>query len=185
MLLKRRRKEGVRPLKFMDLPPEIRDQIYEYALKCRTSNWVFRGQQNEGKIQLNASKGALKSFSLEDQHHPATQPSLTRVSRQLRAETLAMYYGINSFELRLDQGDDIPHVKAHNVEQMQALKWLAAIGPSNAQLIKNIKILYAYESISQLEMDRLMNTKPLSTVAAVAVLDGDWYLVRAAARMGR
>ncbi|KAK4892304.1 hypothetical protein LTR27_009138 [Elasticomyces elasticus] len=176
---KKSRKEGVRPPKFLDLPPEIRDQIYACALKYRERR--LKGRPNEFTIQLDEAYGPLKRSYPKGQFHPVTQPSLTRVSRQLRTETLSMYYSINSFELRLDDAS----VKVKKVEQMQALKWLAAIGASNAQLIKDITIIYSYDQIPKIEMSRLMKETALSTVAAVAVVDGAWCLDRMTASMFR
>lgn len=62
----------------LDLPAELRNTIWEYAL-VRT--------------------GPIRSMlPLASRPHAFQQPSLTAVSRQIRAETLPIFYHANSFE---------------------------------------------------------------------------------------
>jgi hypothetical protein len=66
------------------LPPEIRATIFEYTL-TRHQLLTFR----------------LDRFQRE-YYIPATQPALTRVSRQLRSESLPIFYESNDFVIHTE-----------------------------------------------------------------------------------
>ncbi|KAK4898662.1 hypothetical protein LTR27_003834 [Elasticomyces elasticus] len=61
-------------------------------------------------------------------------PKLTRVSRDVRADTLPMYYGKHIFQFRLF------HRKQ---DEKSMLSWLSAIGPRNASLLRNFVITFS------------------------------------------
>ncbi|KAK4944694.1 hypothetical protein LTR10_015864 [Elasticomyces elasticus] len=146
----------------------------------RNQHWNWESQQYEATIQLTECGTPRHYPLLKGRRHPVTQPWLTRVSRQLRTETLAIFYGINVFHLDLYCGD----VSVGNIEQTESLLWLTGIGPSNAQLVKHIRVIFWNEAISQRDMDRLMRETALSTVAAVAVVAGSSRETRLRASLG-
>lgn len=78
------------PSPFLALPAELRLEIYEYALQEQSVVGVG------GSYTL--SPLAPKVFG-GDAAKQATQPSLLRVSRHLRRETLALFYRLNNFVL--------------------------------------------------------------------------------------
>ncbi|KAK4508578.1 hypothetical protein PRZ48_002317 [Zasmidium cellare] len=82
--------------RLLDLPTELRLSIFEFALTSPTPTVTFR----------------LDPYQL-DTYTPALQPPLTRVSRQLRAEILPIYYESNAFILHSEPP------KSHD-----ALAWL-------------------------------------------------------------
>lgn len=68
------------------LPGELRISIYEYALQepeLYLENWISTSRAPVGKALLDRKRGA--------------QPGITRVSKQVRAETLPVFYSINTF----------------------------------------------------------------------------------------
>jgi len=69
----------------LELPAELRDAIYEFALTSSKATVTFR----------------LDPWQ-RDTYSQALQPPLTRVSRQLRQETLPVYYGSNTFVLHTE-----------------------------------------------------------------------------------
>ncbi|KAK3657579.1 hypothetical protein LTR56_002354 [Elasticomyces elasticus] len=123
---KRTRKDGVRPLEFLDLPPEIRNLVYEYTVKqhdqCRGDNIVLWA----------GSKGLALDA------HAAAQPAITRVSWQLRHDTLSMFYGLNKFAVLANYS----HAAAIADGSSQACRWLRCIGAEKARMIKNFTVLW-------------------------------------------
>lgn len=84
----------------LSLPPELREQIFTLALHSQTKSLVtFR----------------LESFQRES-YTEATQPPLTRVSRQIRAEALPLFYKVNDFV-----------VHTHGKKSEDALLWLSCV----------------------------------------------------------
>lgn len=83
------------------------------------------------------------------------QPHLTAVCRQIREETLPIYYGLNKFELNVDartssrlaralkkgSPTDVLSAKAQGCTAfLKTSRWLRAIGDHNARLIKRFEI---------------------------------------------
>lgn len=66
--------------RLLDLPAEIREYIFEFALVSEKPVVTFR----------------LDNYQRES-YREATQPALTRVSRQIRQESLQVFYRVNCF----------------------------------------------------------------------------------------
>jgi hypothetical protein len=71
--------------RLLELPAELRDAIYEFALTSSKPTVTFQ----------------LDKYQ-KDSYAQAIQPALTRVSRQIRAESLPVYYACNDFILHTD-----------------------------------------------------------------------------------
>lgn len=81
--------------RFLELPAELRIAIYEYALfePCKLG---------VGGCSDNAASSIPKVFGVGgDAAKSALQPPLTRVSRQIRLETLALFYRQNRIMLAI------------------------------------------------------------------------------------
>jgi hypothetical protein len=66
------------------------------------------------------------------------QPALTKVCRALRRETLSMFYGTNTFVFTwFDMAGNADW--EHDVLSFK--RWLAAIGPINAGMLRSIKVV--------------------------------------------
>ncbi|KAK4892302.1 hypothetical protein LTR27_009136 [Elasticomyces elasticus] len=125
---KKARKEGVRPLQFMELPAEIRSLIFEYAVSYEA--WPC---YDITTIHLQGMRCTDSRYGT-----PAAQPPITRVSRQVREETLAMFNGVNHFLIEL-----CPHKTAQgHVVAASGKSWLDAIGEKNVKMIKKVTIQY-------------------------------------------
>ncbi|KAK3617262.1 hypothetical protein LTR56_025416 [Elasticomyces elasticus] len=68
-------------------------------------------------------------------------PELARVSKEVRADTLPMYYGKHTFHFRLFHG----HMNQDERDQDETslLSWLSAIGARNASLLRNFVITFS------------------------------------------
>lgn len=139
---------------FARLSAELRNRVYELCLipedgaggatyECSRSNEYMRGicvqtyEQHDRYSEFTSEPwGSLTSLRC--------QPAITRVSQQIRQETLPVYYGINEF---LAYGDDVQDVKY----------WLKSISESNASMIKCFRLFqfdcnYAFDSETSNEL---------------------------------
>ncbi|CZT22167.1 uncharacterized protein RCC_08036 [Ramularia collo-cygni] len=108
--------QGVRALRLLDLPREIRDKIYEYS---RTFSWI----------------------DIANMPKEIHQPSITKVSHQIRDEALDVFYGRNRF--MLDLRNHI-HSSYHPLTPPQILtRWITAIGDANTSRLR-ILSFYVY-----------------------------------------
>ncbi|KAK5732233.1 hypothetical protein LTR17_010679 [Elasticomyces elasticus] len=158
---KRARNTGVRPLQFLELPREIRNLIYEYAVK-------FYGRQGRDTIRLGASSSKLLCSDILS----AVQPAITRVSRQLRKDTLPMFYNVNNFAVKtLDR-----HAPAIRDGSSQVCRWLRCIGAEKARMIKNFTVCWydnaAFGTTSAARINQLIVGSELAILAQVAKVKG-------------
>ncbi|KAK3657571.1 hypothetical protein LTR56_002346 [Elasticomyces elasticus] len=158
---KNARKEGVRPLQLMELPAEIRSLIFEYAVSYEA--WP------DNRITTIH----LQGMHFKDSRYgfPAVQPPITRVSRQVREETLALFYGLNHFHIEL-----YPHKTAQgHMVAANGKSWLDAIGEKNVKTIKEVTIQYwpAILKARNVSVEREMTDTNLRFVAGVAEMHED------------
>ena len=90
---------------FLSLPPEIRNHIYDLTLPSFPQKHIYI-------IQSAAN---------------LAQPALTRVNKQLRAETLSYYYSCNHFQI-------------YTSGSLYAVHWLKSIGSCNRKCIRRLTI---------------------------------------------
>lgn len=91
---------------FVDLPPELRNTIYEMAL-CRKD-----GESLDLRRILYGRGG---------------RAALSRVSRVIHQESSSILYGANTFEIEI-----IPHTL--EVQSSYAIRWLNSIGANSAKI---------------------------------------------------
>ncbi|KAK5113476.1 hypothetical protein LTR62_003345 [Meristemomyces frigidus] len=97
---------------FFSLPPELREEIYLLVL-----------QKPHNTITMLANHTSYKS------EISAAQPSLTKVCKQLRHETLPVYYNANVFLADVSEADDVA----------TAQRWLRAIGDERVKELLDLK----------------------------------------------
>lgn len=97
-----------KPFRLMDLPPELRLNIFEFALYSPTpiillTETEISAHRDYNDIDINAIK--------------PPQPPLLAASRKLREEALPIYYSINEFkmDLRYLDGDTLVDLPRHQV----------------------------------------------------------------------
>ncbi|KAK3657580.1 hypothetical protein LTR56_002355 [Elasticomyces elasticus] len=157
-IIKRKKacKGGVRPLQFMDLPSELRNRIHEYTVSYYNKRGSAASSVKDDEIVFAQY---LKTCV-------AMQPPITRVSRQLRSETLEMFYAMNRFVLYLEHRPVMDLVQGN----FQASKWLRAIGSVNATHIKHFTIRYNPRMLP-IPMEEIFAKTGLSLVAGIVQLE--------------
>lgn len=93
----------------MDLPPELRNWIYS-AVLVRPYPLLLRAESSAHTYRNRTS----------------TQPSLTRVNRQIRKESLSIFYDYNTFIISL------------RVERYRP--WMRALGEESASMIRYLQL---------------------------------------------
>ena len=136
-------------ISFFSLSAELRNRIYDLVL-CPTehgdggepralSTAIYIGHPDEDAVD-DVGSDDEDDFTFFGIHRTvwATQPPITKVSRQVRLEALPIYYGTNRF-LVYEKGGEIIE-GGREVSFPGAIEWLKAIGPANARLLKNINV---------------------------------------------
>ena len=72
------------------------------------------------------------------QEATVAQPSLTRVSKFTRNETLSIFYGDHTFVAKLDGNGN------------QLIQWLDTIGPANAGMLRRLYLVFTKVRITRL-----------------------------------
>ncbi|KAF2774114.1 hypothetical protein EJ03DRAFT_134 [Teratosphaeria nubilosa] len=126
----------------LDLPAELRDLIYEYAVTSDKTIVTFR----------------LDKYQ-RDSYNQAVQPSLTRVNRQVRAESLPFYYACNTFVL---------HTEASKA--LDARRWLLC----NEMHLLKLRRLSLWIRYVPLTNHRTTSQGALSITVLRNVADGCW-----------
>ncbi|KXL49496.1 hypothetical protein M433DRAFT_158677 [Acidomyces richmondensis BFW] len=99
--------------RLMNLPAELREQIY-LLLVVKPQNTVTM----------------LSNYNCYRSEVSACQPTISFVSRQLRKETLPLFYGNNLFMAEITQIVDLEIAK----------RWLNAIGDENVKSLRRLAI---------------------------------------------
>lgn len=95
----------------MDLPQELRDYVFSFIL-IKPQNTITM-LSNAHCFQSEVS---------------ASQPALSKVSKQVRAETLPNFYNSNVFLAEISDSEDLE----------TAMNWLAAIGDENVRHLRHL-----------------------------------------------
>lgn len=112
----------------LDLPKELRDHICSYLL-IKPQNTITM-LSNAACFQSEVS---------------ASQPTITKVSQQLRAETLPIFYSSNVFLAELTHSEDLAIAKS----------WLAALGDRNVRHLRHL-VLSGWTSVEDYAAGRQM-----------------------------
>jgi len=158
---------------FMSLSPELRNRIY--ALALRPQHDGEGGIPGTRAIRLTAARGDEDPEDFEGRtfytgappwQPPlytawAQQPALTRISREVRRETLPVYYGANLFVIvvegiiELKRTAPVQTWKTHGAES-----WLHNVGASNIALLRNLEICLDHRGYLDASGSRLWREFP-------------------------
>lgn len=105
--------------RILDLPGEIRNRIYHLVLFYSNIRMPTEVHRNGHPGMFDLRKSRL------------LQPSITRVSRQLRSETLSIFYSENTFVFEIPLG----------VRGVFS-RWINAIGPINASYLTTVRVRF-------------------------------------------
>jgi hypothetical protein len=97
----------------LDLPQELRDQIYGYLMLKQKTHITM-----------------LPHYSCSQSLVSAAQPALCYVNKQIRTETLPIFYSSNLFLAELSDDTDLAVAK----------NWLAAIGNENLRHLRRLAL---------------------------------------------
>lgn len=101
------------PSPLLILPPEIRNMIWESALKSARPVCLHCGRYRNRHPWMHGRTGGCDDY---------LEPALLRTCRQIRRETRSIFYAVNEFRVGIDsESDDRPMQKLHS--------WLQHIGP--------------------------------------------------------
>jgi len=147
--------QGIRSLDLLDLPGEILNHIYSYAVTTSDGRDVGIGGVNiTGKT-----------------------PCITAVSRRLRRETLPIYYALNHFTTELG-------FIGCKQERLPINKWLLARAVEDMKYIAHITIFYNSDYIvrtCRADIQALMSQDGLVLIREVAKVVNWTYADRAEA----
>jgi hypothetical protein len=118
----------------MQLPAELREQIWEHAV----TEWSA-ATGNRHKPPVGGADMLEKAPIRMDRFNRIPPPAITRTSRQLRHETLHLYYEHNVFECWR------PVYWVHDWTYSTLIDWLTCLGP-RTRWLNNLVLLYKHES---------------------------------------
>ncbi|CAK4033259.1 Hypothetical predicted protein [Lecanosticta acicola] len=100
-----------RAFALLNLPAELRNRIYEYAV-------------------ISSDRLLVPSTCKHDDRPTAQQPALTKVNRQVREETIKTFYAENVF---------VYHIHRCDFEYM--FEWMTAIGLENRSSVRKLQLV--------------------------------------------
>ncbi|KAK4898262.1 hypothetical protein LTR27_004269 [Elasticomyces elasticus] len=130
------RTKWTRPSRFLGLPPEIRNLIYEYTITAKGTLYVGTYDfWSLSRYNLVADSGSQWHEGRRAFRYPTlpVQPPVTKVCRQLRAETLTTFYAVNSFAVKIAELDREDNANIF-------VQWSKVIGMANRQAISRLYI---------------------------------------------
>lgn len=110
----------------MALPPEIREQIWIHTV----IEWKSK------RIDVNGTEVQILERQIIhiDRFNSIWPPAITEVNKQLRRETLHLYYAYNVFSCWRPQSWDVVNGTLY--------RWLRAIGPEMRGCLIEVQLMY-------------------------------------------
>jgi len=122
--------------RLLELPAEIREQIWLFAvIEAGTSQSPPRNDSHDSTSVTRSHRIPIRM----DRFNKPLSPSITRVSKQTREETLKLYYEHNIFECWR------PLFWVHDWSQSTFIDWLTGLGPLKTSWLTDIVLLYKHE----------------------------------------
>ncbi|KAK1823615.1 hypothetical protein LTR12_002026 [Friedmanniomyces endolithicus] len=125
-----------KPCRLLDLPPELRNHIYEYLLL---------GGEDELPIRVTDCVSeerwlppTILQTGSEDLWQP---PAILQTCQQIRGEATPVYYTTNTFDVFVD---------SRNLERT-ICNWLGALGPHTRDKIRTIHLGLMYDRLDVAE----------------------------------
>jgi hypothetical protein len=122
------------PMSFLDLPPELRIQIYKYLIRTCPYNSIYIGLQ---KPEKNSSKDEQNTTVTISHHaavryiYPVVQLFLT--NKKVYLEATHVFYTYSLYEASIELGEK---------DWQTIYKWLVMIGPHNRRNLRKLSIHY-------------------------------------------
>ena len=136
------------------LPAELRNRIFELVVgKQKTVPvWKHRGTNHWGRPVAEPLTSNLNRQGI--------RPALLRASRQIRRETVAVFYSTTIFEINMAETVDFDMLLKNNFAKVEA--WLRKIAPVYQRLMRLGVSVYTkrhYEVNTQQVLKRLFQTR--------------------------
>ena len=126
--------------RFMDLPPELREMIYE-ALLVRGTLTITRGSKKGVRCAIH-DEGRRRRFLFKN------GTSILRVGKEVTEEALPVLYGKNKFEFAWQPA--LVHFFRHNTRNAALIK--EVVMPPTAKFVQAIRSLHVIENLKSLEI---------------------------------
>lgn len=126
--------------RFMDLPPELREMIYE-ALLVRGTLTITRGSKKGVRCAIH-DEGRRRRFLFKN------GTSILRVGKEVTEEALPVLYGKNKFEFAWQPA--LVHFFRHNARNAALVK--EVVMPPTAKFVQAIRSLHIIENLKSLEI---------------------------------
>ncbi|KAF2173732.1 hypothetical protein M409DRAFT_16006 [Zasmidium cellare ATCC 36951] len=185
---------GIHPLKFFDLPREIREIVYGYVVSPSDGLPITLNNCPAGvscawrtdTLDLYNIFNTLRPY--HEQYVHGMQPAITRVSRQLRQEALPLFYQINVFAVCLARDARVRDEEwwwhspspldkeAKHLAGVELLSnWLLAIGEKNVSNLVKITAHYTEEDQKKALLDMDLVPAKCANLVHIQDPDGDDY----------
>ncbi|KAK3110951.1 hypothetical protein LTR53_014250 [Teratosphaeriaceae sp. CCFEE 6253] len=130
------------PCRLLALPAELREAIWTFAVTEWTpSKPSLSSTRVDTQRPAPPDRPMLQRTPIRvDRLNRPPPPGLTGVSRQLRHETLRLYYTSNQFELWR------PLFWLHDWTLSTLITWLAQLGPHRTPWLADVVLLYKHAS---------------------------------------
>lgn len=130
----------------LELPAEIREQIWMHAV----TEWTVASSERRQLTSTRSVRVLQKRAIRMDRFNRPPPPALTRVSHQLRAEALHLYYQLNVFECWR------PLFWLKDWSQSTFIDWLVSLGPEQTKWLRQVVLLYKHESELEHDVDNAL-----------------------------
>ena len=156
-----------RRINFFSLPAELRNRIHRPLLTPVTED---EPRQTEMRVIFINTEDPVDE---DDPRSLPDQPELTKTSRQVRQETLLIYYGANRFVTYTEYDGNVPALSdGYMLSHVAAIRWLRMIGSNNVRLLKHIRIRFLVLDNDLGQSRRLTNLYPATRFIAHAKSNG-------------
>ncbi|KAK4613764.1 hypothetical protein CLAFUW4_08935 [Fulvia fulva] len=133
----------------LELPAEIREQIWMHTVTEWTAATVETLRLTPTRSVRLLHKRAIRM----DRFNRPPPPALARASRQLRAESLHLYYQLNVFECWR------PLFWLKDWSQSTFIDWLVSLGPVQTKWLRNIVLLYKHENELEHDVEEVLTAQ--------------------------
>lgn len=135
------------------LPAELRNRIFELVVgqQKTVAVWKHRGTNHWGRPIAERLTSNLNRQGI--------RPALLRTSRQIRRETVAVFYSTTVFMINMAETQDFEDLRKNNFDQVEA--WLRKIAPVYQRLMRLTVSVYTkrrYPVDTRLLLKRLFPT---------------------------
>ena len=126
----------------MSLSSELRNRIYDVVFQPEYEEVMGIEHIKAVQIERSTISTGPDGGSIIDYDPRAVQPAITRLSRQIRAETLPIFYGTTKFAVNSTTLCFGTHTAELPWEFLleRARQWLNSLGETNRKLVKDLEV---------------------------------------------